>query len=99
MVGRRARRGRGLSTELSGLYPSLRDVQPGCAWEGLFATTPDGLPYVGLHRRYPRHLFAPGYGGDGMTFGFLAGQMLVRAARGRSTSDDALFAFARLRRR
>ena len=47
------------------------------AWEGLFATTPDGLPYIGPHRRYPRHLFALGYGGNGMTFGFLAARLLL----------------------
>ncbi|HEV8345802.1 MAG TPA: hypothetical protein VGQ16_04480 [Vicinamibacterales bacterium] len=27
-------------------------------------------PTSGPHRRYPRHLFALGYGGNGMTFGF-----------------------------
>ena len=32
--------------------------------------TADSLPYIGPHRRYPRHWFALGYGGNGMTFGF-----------------------------
>ena len=31
--------------------------------------TADSLPYIGPHRRYPRHWFALGYGGNGMTFG------------------------------
>ena len=78
------------------LYPALADVEPDYAWEGLFATTPDGLPYIGTHRRYPRHLFALGYGGNGMTFGFLAAQMLDRAIRGRPTETDAIFGFNRL---
>jgi glycine/D-amino acid oxidase-like deaminating enzyme len=76
-------------------YPALAHVRPAFAWEGLFAMTPDGLPYVGPHRRYPRHLFALGYGGNGMTFGFLASQMLVRFHQGRDTADDRLFSFAR----
>jgi len=47
-----------LIDELGSLYPVLAGVRPEYAWEGLFATTPDGLPYMGPHRRYPRHLFA-----------------------------------------
>ena len=58
-------------------YPALEAIAFEYAWEGLFATTPDGLPYIGPHRRYPRHLFALGYGGNGMTFGFLAAGLLL----------------------
>ena len=77
-------------------FPALRQVDLDFAWEGLFATTPDGLPFIGAHRDYPRHLFALGYGGNGMTFGFLAARLLLDAYRGRRSSDDALFAFDRL---
>jgi glycine/D-amino acid oxidase-like deaminating enzyme len=66
-------------------------------WEGLFATTPDGLPYVGPHRRYPKHLFALGYGGNGMTLGFLAAQILHRMVEDRATSADELFSFGRIK--
>lgn len=37
------------------LFPGLADASIDTAWEGLFAMTPDGLPYIGPHRRYPRH--------------------------------------------
>src|SRR5436190_6688542 len=84
-----------LTRDLTDLYPSLSGVKPDYAWEGLFATTPDGLPYIGRHRRYPRHLFALGYGGNGMTFGFLAAQALVRLVREKPASDDNLFGFDR----
>ncbi len=76
-------------------YPSLADVPLEYGWEGLFGTTPDGLPYIGPHRRYPRHLFALGYGGNGMTFGFLAARLLLERYRGELTPDHALFAFSR----
>jgi glycine/D-amino acid oxidase-like deaminating enzyme len=36
------------------------------------------LPYIGTHGRYPGHLFALGYGGNGMTLGFFAAEALVR---------------------
>jgi glycine/D-amino acid oxidase-like deaminating enzyme len=90
------RRAESLSAELAELYPVLTGVTPDYAWEGLFATTPDGLPYIGAHRRYPRQLFALGYGGNGMTFGHLAAEILVRAARGTPAPDDGLFGFPRL---
>jgi glycine/D-amino acid oxidase-like deaminating enzyme len=84
-----------LTAELVELYPALEGMRAEFAWEGLFATTPDGLPYIGTHRHYPRHLFALGYGGNGMTLGFLAAQMLVRMAQGRAVPDDELFGFGR----
>jgi glycine/D-amino acid oxidase-like deaminating enzyme len=79
------------------LYPALKHVRTQ-AWEGLFATTPDGLPYIGTHRRYPRHLFALGYGGNGMTFGFLASRLLLEQLSGSPSDDHELFAFGRTRR-
>jgi len=80
-----------------GLYPALAQIAFEYAWEGLFAMTPDGLPYIGPHRRYPGHLFALGYGGNGMTFGFLASRLLLDRYRGKVSADHDLFAFNRLR--
>ena len=77
------------------LLPPLAAIDVEYAWEGLFATTPDGLPYVGPHRDYPRHLFALGYGGNGMTFGFLAAQLLLDCYRGKRSDDQQLFGFDR----
>jgi glycine/D-amino acid oxidase-like deaminating enzyme len=77
------------------LLPALGELAITHAWEGRFANTPDSLPYVGPHRRYPRHLFALGYGGNGMTFGSLAGRLLVGHVQGRTTRDHALFGFDR----
>jgi len=85
-----------LMADLIDLYPPARDLTPEYVWEGLFATTPDGLPYIGPHGRYPRHLCALGYGGNGMTFGFLAAEILDRMIRGVESPEDELFRFGRL---
>jgi glycine/D-amino acid oxidase-like deaminating enzyme len=77
------------------LYPALAGVPIEWQWEGLFATTPDALPYIGPHRRYPRHLFALGYGGNGMTFAFMAASLLLEQYRGSRSTDHDLFAFSR----
>jgi glycine/D-amino acid oxidase-like deaminating enzyme len=93
-----------LCAYLSRIFPVLAEESPAYEWEGLFAETPDGLPYIGTHSRYPRHLFALGYGGNGMTASFLAGQLLLRRYRQmvrKRTGQDAvldLFAFDRSRR-
>jgi len=84
-----------LAGDFRELFPAAGDLAPEYAWEGLFATTPDGLPYIGPHRRYPRQLFALGYGGNGMTFGFLAAEILDRMIRGVPRPDDDLFRFNR----
>lgn len=88
---------RSLTSHLVSLFPSLEGLQPEYAWEGLFATTPDGLPYIGTHRRYPRHLFALGYGGNGMTFGYMAAEALARYVNGKETEEDKFFGFGRNR--
>jgi glycine/D-amino acid oxidase-like deaminating enzyme len=88
---------RRLRQYLTHLLPALGDIEIETAWEGLFAHTPDGLPYIGSHRRYPRHLFALGYGGNGMTFGFLASRLLLDAYRNVENPHLQLFAFNRFR--
>jgi glycine/D-amino acid oxidase-like deaminating enzyme len=80
-------------------FPALEDVRIEFSWEGLFATTPDGLPYIGPHQRYPNHWFALGYGGNGMTFAFLAARLLLERWQGVTSRDHALFEFARISRR
>jgi glycine/D-amino acid oxidase-like deaminating enzyme len=90
---------RELRGDFESLFPSLSDVALEAAWDGLFALTPDSLPYIGPHRRYPGHLFALGYGGNGMTFGSLAARLLFEHWQGVRSPDMALFAFGRLRTR
>ncbi len=93
----------GLMEYLGQIYQEWADEKVDYAWEGLFAETPDGLPYIGEHSRYPKHLFALGYGGNGMTASFLAAQTLVdlyqKRDKGRKTRRIGnLFAFDRGRR-
>jgi len=108
--GDKPQRGAPRASQLSDAIPKLRDefgtVLPGVtrlnleyAWEGLFAMTPDSLPYIGTHRRYPGHLFALGYGGNGMTFSFLAARLLLEQWRNIRSPDHRLFSFGRARRR
>jgi glycine/D-amino acid oxidase-like deaminating enzyme len=86
---------RALHRDFCELWPALADITIDRAWEGLFALTPDSLPYIGAHRRYPRHLFALGYGGNGMTFGMIAARVLLEQWQGVRSADHRLFQFNR----
>ena len=90
------RSARRLRDRLTAFYPELTPPRIAFAWDGVFATTPDGLPYIGAHPDYPRQLFALGYGGNGMTFASLAAGILLRHYQGRPRASDALFRFSRL---
>ena len=85
-----------LMYELSTMYPVISGILPEYGWDGLVMNTLDGLPLIGPHRNFPRHLFALGYGGNGLTLGFLASRILVRNYLGESSREDELFGFTRL---
>jgi glycine/D-amino acid oxidase-like deaminating enzyme len=66
------------------------------AWGGSFASTPDGLPFIGrAPGMHPAVLFALCYGGNGITYSVHAGDMIRAAIEGRAHSLDAVFGFFR----
>jgi glycine/D-amino acid oxidase-like deaminating enzyme len=52
------------------------DTRVDYAWSGTFGTTSDGLPLIGPVPDMPRVLAAYGYGGNGITFSFMAALMI-----------------------
>lgn len=46
------------------------------SWSGAFGETDDGLPLIGRVPGHPRLLAAYGYGGNGISFSFLASRMI-----------------------
>jgi glycine/D-amino acid oxidase-like deaminating enzyme len=80
--------------KLQALFPYAQ-LELDCAWAGTFAETPDSLPFIGPHADFPRGLFALGYGGNGITFGLIAAQLLRDRILGRANPDQDLFRFDR----
>jgi glycine/D-amino acid oxidase-like deaminating enzyme len=67
------------------------------AWAGSFAETHDGLPLIGrIPGMNPRLQFALCYGGNGITFGVHAGDMIRAGIEGRAHELDEIFGFERL---
>lgn len=65
-----------LQQRLAGLLPGA-DTRIATAWSGRFGMTADGLPLIGPVPDYPRCFAAYGYGGNGITFGMMAAELLA----------------------
>lgn len=85
-----------LAARVRDLFPEI-PVRPACTWGGTFATTGDGLPFVGETPECPGVWFALGYGGNGITSSVVAAALLRDDWLGRPNPDAALFAFDRPR--
>jgi glycine/D-amino acid oxidase-like deaminating enzyme len=67
------------------------------AWAGSFASTRDGLPYIGrVPGMDPRLQFALCYGGNGITYSVHAAEMVRAGIEGRKHALDEVFGFQRL---
>jgi glycine/D-amino acid oxidase-like deaminating enzyme len=85
-----------LMYELSTLYPAISGAQPEWAWDFTRQHTVDGLPYIGLHRNFPRHYFALGHARHGAALSWLAARLFLRHFNGEPARGDELFGFARI---
>jgi glycine/D-amino acid oxidase-like deaminating enzyme len=85
-----------LMYELTTHYPSISGLLPAWGWDFLHYGSPDGLPVVGPHRNFPRHLFALGHGRHGAGTAWLAARLLLREFQGDAAKGDELFGFVRV---
>jgi len=84
-----------LTRKFRALFPAV-EIEPAYAWAGIFGTTPDGLPYIGTLPAYPHTYFALGYGGNGITFGMIAADLIRDWWARKPGGEQALFTFDRL---
>jgi Rieske Fe-S protein len=75
-----------LEEQLARLVPGIELTH---RWLGQVIETPDGLPYIG--ETAERQYSATGYGGNGMTFGTLAGMIIADAIQKRANPWADLF--------
>lgn len=83
-----------LARRARGIWPSLR-LAPECGWAGFFGETPDGLPVIGCPPGMRGVWFSLGYGGNGITFGLIAAEIITASITGRPDPDAELFSFER----
>lgn len=71
-------------------FPEI-ELIPRQAWAGVFAETPDGLPYIGPAPQFPRGYFTLGYGGNGILFSFIAARIILDLFEGKPCRHAPLF--------
>jgi glycine/D-amino acid oxidase-like deaminating enzyme len=76
------------------LFPSI-PFRTDFKWAGVFASTKDGLPYIGSLPGKPHTYFALGFGGNGIIFSVIAAQIIARLAAGQKDLHAGIFGFNR----
>jgi glycine/D-amino acid oxidase-like deaminating enzyme len=83
-----------LVEKLGKLLPMI-DPTADYSWSGSFGDSTTGTPTIGPVPRMPNCYAAMGYGGNGITFSMMAGQMLRGIITGVGDPDSDLVSFAR----
>jgi glycine/D-amino acid oxidase-like deaminating enzyme len=83
---------RALQAKLKGMFPRV-DAQADFAWTGTFGESDTGLPSIGAVPGMANCYAVLGYGGNGITFSVIAGQMIQRQICGLADADSDVFAF------
>jgi glycine/D-amino acid oxidase-like deaminating enzyme len=68
---------------------------PDFKWAGAFASTKDGLPYIGSIPERPDTYFALGFGGNGITFSVIAAEIIHDLILGKTNKNASIFSFNR----
>ncbi|PWU02868.1 MAG: FAD-binding oxidoreductase [Bacteroidetes bacterium] len=88
------RKAKMLEVSIKKLFPHLEFITD-FKWAGLFASTKDGLPYIGSLDGRSNMLFALGFGGNGIVFGVIAGRLIRDLITCKKNPDSKIFAFDR----
>jgi glycine/D-amino acid oxidase-like deaminating enzyme len=84
-----------LMYELSLRHPVISGLPAAWGWRVPLTFTPDGLPWIGLHRNYPFHFFALAFGWHGESLAWLAAKAALRHLGGEERPSDDRLGFAR----
>lgn len=76
------------------LFPAI-SFKTDFEWAGTFASTKDGLPYIGSIPQRPHTYFALGFGGNGITFSSIAADIIRDLLSGKKNKDAEIFSFDR----
>jgi glycine/D-amino acid oxidase-like deaminating enzyme len=85
---------RELTKSFEKLFPE-KEFRRDFAWAGTFASTRDGLPYIGKIPQRPNTWFALGFGGNGITFSAIAAEIIRDELCDKTNNGTKLFSFVR----
>lgn len=76
------------------LFPNIK-FKTDFSWAGTFASTKDGLPFIGEYKKNSGVYYALGFGGNGITFSAIAGEIIRDLLIGKENKHAAIFKFNR----
>lgn len=88
------RKTRQLTNDFNKKFPDIT-FKPDMEWAGTFATTEDGLPFIGTYPGLSHTFFTLGFGGNGVTFSQIAAEIIRDLITGKKNEAARLFAFGR----
>lgn len=80
-----------IARKASRILPKV-DFDASHAWTGNFGVSETGMPVIGLMKGFKRCYGVMGFGGNGITFGMLAAELVSRAINGVADPDAEIFA-------
>jgi glycine/D-amino acid oxidase-like deaminating enzyme len=83
-----------LAAQFVRLFPEI-PLDVDWMWGGTFGETGDGLPYIGTVPQFSHGYFVLGYGGNGITFSYIAAELLLDLFLQRGNADLQIFRFDR----
>lgn len=83
-----------LKRSFESLFPNLL-FKIDFSWAGTFASTKDGLPYIGMIPQRPHTYFALGFGGNGILFSVIAAELIRDSLIHKKNPYKDLFSFDR----
>ena len=83
-----------LKKDFERLFPGVEFV-PEFSWTGVFGSTKDALPFIGIYPKTPHTYYALGFGGNGITFSVIAAEMIRDMLLGKKNKRQELFSFSR----
>lgn len=83
-----------LKKDFEKLFPGV-EFLPEFSWTGVFGSTKDSLPYIGIYPKTPHTYYALGFGGNGITFSVIAAEIIRDMILGKKNKRQELFAFSR----
>lgn len=67
-----------IAKSITKTLPNLKDIKIIRSFAGLRPYTPDGLPFLGEHKKVKGFIFACGHEGDGVTLGAITGEIISK---------------------
>lgn len=89
-----SRKAKKLEKDFEKIFPQIPFV-PEFKWTGTFGSTKDGLPFIGSYNKMPNGFFSLGFGGNGITFSQIAGEINRDLILGNKNTNAELFGFDR----